>query len=49
MMEAKQKDLTFAVFVGKKNVAEEENDMTKGNDDIRIVPVIIGSKRGGLF
>ncbi|VXD06454.1 tail assembly protein [Serratia oryzae] len=49
MLEAKQKGLTFAVFVGKKNVAKEEIDMTKGSDDIRIVPVIIGSKRGGLF
>ncbi|MFC0225693.1 tail assembly protein [Serratia aquatilis] len=49
MNEANQKGLTFAVFVGKKNVAEEEIDMTKGTEDIHIVPVVIGSKRGGLF
>lgn len=49
MNEAQIRGLTFAVFVGRKNVSEEEIDMTKGNDDIRIIPVIIGSKRGGIF
>lgn len=49
MNEAQIRGLTFAVFVGGKNVSEEEIDMTKGNDDIRIIPVIIGSKRGGMF
>lgn len=49
MNEAQMRGLTFAVFVGGKNVSEEEIDMTKGNDDIRIIPVIIGSKRGGIF
>ncbi|MEX3004239.1 tail assembly protein [Serratia fonticola] len=49
MNEAQIQGLTFAVFVGRKNVSEEEIDMTKGSDDIRIIPVIIGSKRGGIF
>lgn len=49
MNEAQIRGLTFAVFVGCKNVSEEEIDMTKGTDDIRIIPVIIGSKRGGIF
>lgn len=49
MNEAQLRGLTFAVFVGSKNVSEEEVDMTKGVDDIRIIPVIIGSKRGGMF
>ncbi|HHQ4306185.1 tail assembly protein [Serratia fonticola] len=49
MNEAQLRGLTFAVFVGSKNVSEEEVDMTKGADDIRIIPVIIGSKRGGMF
>ncbi|KFK98137.1 phage tail assembly protein [Serratia sp. Ag1] len=52
MMEAHKRGLTFAVFVGnerKRNIAEAELEMTKGNEDIHLVPVIIGSKRGGLF
>jgi predicted phage tail protein len=49
MLDAEKKGLTFAVFVGGKNIKEEEIDLTKGNENIRIVPVIIGSKRGGMF
>ncbi|MBW7984729.1 tail assembly protein [Enterobacillus tribolii] len=51
-MEAHQRGLTFAVFVGnerKRNIAEAELEMTKGCEDIHLVPVVIGSKRGGLF
>ncbi|UAN49688.1 tail assembly protein [Serratia sp. JSRIV002] len=52
MAEAHKRGLTFAVFVGnkqKRNIAEAELEMTKGNEDIHLVPVIIGSKRAGLF
>jgi predicted phage tail protein len=49
MLESKQKGLTFAIFVGGKNISEDQLGMTKGSDNIRIVPVIIGSKRGGMF
>nr|WP_081738265.1 tail assembly protein [Photorhabdus khanii] len=49
MIEAHKKGLTFAIFVGGKNINKDELDMTKGTDDIHILPVIIGSKRGGLF
>jgi len=49
MLESKQKGLTFAVFVGGKNISEDQLAMTQGNENIRIVPVIIGSKRGGMF
>ncbi|MGV7962044.1 tail assembly protein [Photorhabdus tasmaniensis] len=49
MMEAHKKGLTFAIFVGGKNINKDELDMTKGTEDIHILPVIIGSKRGGLF
>ncbi|TDB48087.1 tail assembly protein [Photorhabdus luminescens] len=49
MIEAHKKGLTFAIFVGGKNISKDELDMTKGTDDIHILPVIIGSKRGGLF
>nr|WP_232785356.1 MULTISPECIES: tail assembly protein [unclassified Serratia (in: enterobacteria)] len=52
MAEAHKRGLTFAVFVGnerKRNIAEAELEMTKGSEDIHLVPVIIGSKRAGLF
>ncbi len=49
MFEAEKKGLTFAIFVGKRNISEDQLAMTKGSDNIRIVPVIIGSKRGGMF
>lgn len=49
MLESKQKGLTFAIFVGDKNISEDQLAMTKGGENIRIIPVIIGSKRGGMF
>ncbi|MEL5344843.1 tail assembly protein [Serratia nevei] len=49
MLESKQKGLTFAIFVGDKNISEDQLAMTKGSENIRIIPVIIGSKRGGMF
>ncbi|WP_375374054.1 tail assembly protein [Hafnia paralvei] len=52
LLEAHKRGLTFAVFVGndrKRNIPESEIEMTKGKEDIHLVPVVIGSKRGGLF
>ncbi|MGK0685193.1 tail assembly protein [Serratia marcescens] len=49
MLESKQKGLTFAIFVGGNNISEDQLSMTQGSKNIRIVPVIIGSKRAGLF
>lgn len=49
MLEAHKRGLTFAIFVGKRNIGQSELELTKGTDDIHLVPVIIGSKRAGLF
>lgn len=52
LLEAHKRGLTFAIFVGnerKRNIPEAEIEMTKGKEDIHLVPIIIGSKRGGLF
>lgn len=49
LLEAHQRGLTFAVFVGKRSVSLDEIEMTKGSETIHLVPVVIGSKRGGLF
>ncbi|KDD42546.1 hypothetical protein L529_0521 [Bordetella bronchiseptica MBORD901] len=39
----------FAVFVGKRNIGKDDLFDAAGDNDIRIAPVIAGSKRGGLF
>ncbi|BCZ43671.1 TPA: tail assembly protein [Serratia marcescens] len=49
MLEAHKRGLTFTVFVGKRNVGQDELQLTKGTEDIHLVPVVIGSKRAGLF
>lgn len=49
LMTAKQRGLTFAVFKNKRNIGKDELALASGGQEIRIVPVIIGSKRGGLF
>lgn len=41
--------LTFAVFIGRRNLDEGAINDPVGNDEIRIAPIIEGSKRGGLF
>ncbi len=49
MMDSKDAGLVFAVFVGKKNVGLDELDDLVGGNEIRIAPIIEGSKRAGLF
>ncbi|MGH1475297.1 tail assembly protein [Yersinia proxima] len=49
LITAKKRGLTFAIFVGGRNVGKEELELASGGKEIRIVPVIIGSKRGGMF
>lgn len=46
---SRESGLTFAVFVGKRNIVHDELEHPVGEDEIRIAPVIIGSKSGGLF
>ncbi|AZD50090.1 tail assembly protein [Pseudomonas chlororaphis] len=48
LADAKRKGLEFAVFRNRKNVGEKELKMG-GAQEIRIVPVIAGSKRAGIF
>jgi predicted phage tail protein len=49
MARSRERGLTFAVFVGKQNIARDELEFPVGQDEIRVAPVLIGSKRGGLF
>lgn len=46
---SRERGLTYAVFVGRRNVPEAELDFGAGASDIRIAPVMTGSKKGGLF
>lgn len=46
---AKENGMAFAVFVGKQNLAKEQLQDPLGQEDIRIAPVLTGSKRGGVL
>ncbi|MBE0149870.1 tail assembly protein [Serratia sp. PL7] len=45
---AKERGLTFSIFIGKRNIAKDELEFS-GCEDIRIAPMIIGSKKAGIF
>lgn len=49
MNSSKRRGITYAIFSGKKNLSVDELEMDKSTDDIYIMPVIIGSKRAGVF
>lgn len=46
---AKDRGIGFAVFAGKQNLAEDQLGHPVGNEDIRIAPIILGSKNSGVF
>lgn len=41
--------MTFAVFNGKRNLDKDQLADPVGIEDIRIAPILIGSKNGGIF
>lgn len=47
MLQSADKGLRFAVFNGKRNLAEDDIQKPLGKDVIRIAPVLTGSKRAG--
>lgn len=49
MISSKRRGLTYSVFKGKKNIAENDLGFPVSGEVIRIVPVIIGSKKAGLL
>lgn len=49
LMESKDNGLTYSVFMGKDNITQERLSAPAGNDDIRLAPVLIGSKRAGAL
>ncbi|MEA9794455.1 tail assembly protein [Xanthomonas campestris pv. raphani] len=49
LMGAKDRGLKFAVFNGRRNLAQDQLHDPPGDDAIRIAPVLQGSKRGGVL
>ena len=45
MINSREQGLTFAVFRGKKNIGEDDLGFPITGEVIRIVPVVIGSKK----
>lgn len=49
MISSKSRGFTYAVFKGKKNIGEDDLGYPVAGEVIKIVPVIIGSKKAGLL
>ncbi|WFV20120.1 tail assembly protein [Citrobacter braakii] len=49
MISSQRRGLTYAVFRGKKNIGEDDLNYPINEDVIRIVPVVIGSKKAGIL
>ncbi|MBF9785205.1 tail assembly protein [Klebsiella aerogenes] len=46
---SKENGLTFAIFKGNKNIGQDDLGFPVNGEVIRIVPVIIGSKKAGIL
>lgn len=49
LLTSEERGIRYAVFVGKENIGEERLREPPGGQDIRIAPVLQGSKRGGVL
>ena len=49
LMTSKDRGLTYAVFVGSRNIEKDLLNERLGQSDIRIAPLLMGSKQAGLF
>ncbi len=49
LMGSEGRGIGYAVFAGKRNLSLDECAERSGEDDIRIAPIVLGSKNGGLF
>lgn len=47
LMESKDRGLTYSVFLGRDNIGQDRLKAPSGRTDIRIAPVVVGSKRAG--
>lgn len=49
LLESKDKGIAYAVFAGKRNLSKDELELPPGRGEIRIAPILVGSKRGGIL
>lgn len=49
MISSQRRGLTYAVFKGKKNIGMDDLGFPVVGEVIRIVPIVMGSKRGGIL
>lgn len=49
ILESKERGLTYAIFEGRRNLSKDDLPLAANGNDIRIAPVIIGSKKAGMF
>lgn len=49
LMTSADRGIRFAVFAGTRNLNEKQIAHPSGSSDIRIAPVLVGSKQAGLF
>ena len=49
LMTSHGRGIEYAVFLGRKNIGQDEMHHPAGSEDIRIAPVLQGAGRGGLF
>ncbi|WP_432592814.1 tail assembly protein [Stenotrophomonas maltophilia] len=49
LAQAKENGMGFSVFIGKQNLTKDQLQDPPGGEDIRIAPVLLGSKRGGVL
>ncbi|WP_284884208.1 tail assembly protein [Citrobacter portucalensis] len=49
LRKTQQNGMTFAVFRGKRNIGIEDYKELSGTSDIRIAPIMEGSKKAGVF
>jgi predicted phage tail protein len=49
LAQASDRGMDFAVFAGRRNLAQDQLGDPPGSDDIRIAPILRGAKNAGLF
>ncbi|RKP43804.1 tail assembly protein [Pararobbsia silviterrae] len=49
LMTSKHRGVAYAVFLGRRNLSDDQLGYPCGDDDIRIAPILQGSKNSGLF
>lgn len=47
LMESKDRGVTYSIFLGRENIGQDRLKAPSGASDIRIAPVLMGSKRAG--